>query len=49
MEALVEKFLDDLFINGNVQPRTVKDIKILFGNAVDLAFKDGIIAYKQKS
>lgn len=44
-EALVEKFLDDLFINGNVQPRTVKDIKILFGNAVDLAFKDGIIAY----
>lgn len=44
-ESMVEDFLDSLFEKDLLQPRTVKDIKVLFGNAMDLAVKDGIIAY----
>ncbi len=44
-EIMVEKFLDDLFEIHNVQPRTVKDIKVLMGSIFEQAVKDGIIAY----
>lgn len=40
---MVEAFLDALFEKYNVQPRTAKDIKVLLGNIIDLAIKDGII------
>lgn len=42
-ERMVEKFLDDLFITRSLQPRTVKDIKVLFGNIMEQALKDGLI------
>ena len=42
-ERMVEEFLDDLFEVHKVQPRTVKDIKTLFGNVLELALKDGLI------
>lgn len=44
-EPMVERFLDELFTVHHVQPRTAKDIKVLFGNIMDQACKDGIIAY----
>lgn len=39
----VERFLDHLFTESNSQPRTVKDIKILFGSIMEQAVKDGMI------
>ena len=44
-EALVEHFLDELFVVHEMQPRTVKDIKVLFGNIMDIALSYGIIVY----
>ncbi|MCR5012619.1 MAG: site-specific integrase [Lachnospiraceae bacterium] len=44
-ESLVEEFLDDLFEKYDVQPRTVKDIKILLEYIMDQAFRDGLIIY----
>ena len=41
----VENFLDNLFINHNVQPRTVKDIKVFFSGVMEEAFKEGIISH----
>ena len=43
-DSLVEKFLDNLFTKFEVQPRTVKDIKVLFGNVMDSAVQAGIIS-----
>ena len=42
---MVEKFLDSLFEVHNLQPRTVKDIKVFFGNVMEQAFNEGLIAY----
>ena len=42
---MVEEFLDMLFTTYHVQPRTAKDIKVLFGHIMDQACKDGLIAY----
>ena len=42
---MVEGFLDDLFISHNLQSRSVKDTKVLFGSIVAQAVKDGIIPY----
>lgn len=39
----VEKFLDDIIRNEHKQPRTVKDIKILFTSAMDIAVEAGVI------
>lgn len=39
----VEDFLDNLFIVDKVQQRTVKDIKVFFGNVMEQAINDGII------
>lgn len=44
-EPMVEEFLDMLFTTYHVQPRTAKDIKVLFGHIMDQACKDGLIAY----
>ena len=44
-ESMVERFLDDLFITYQIQPRSVKDIKILFSSIIDQAVKDGVIVY----
>ncbi len=40
----VEQFLDYLFTERGIQPRSVKDIKVLFGTILDLAAKDGLIS-----
>ncbi len=40
----VEDFLDFLFIVEKYQPRSVKDIKVLFSSIIDLAVKDDLIA-----
>lgn len=40
----IEQFLDQLFTERESQPRTVKDIKVLFGSIMDLAVQDGLIA-----
>ena len=42
---MVETFLDLLFEKDHASPRTVKDIKVLFGTIMDQAKKDGLIAY----
>ena len=44
-ENLIEHFLDNLFTQYHLQQRTVKDIKVLFGNIMDEAFKEGLIPY----
>ena len=44
-EIMIESFLDDLFERYDVQPRTVKDIKVFLGSTMEQAYKDGIIAY----
>ncbi len=44
-EISVERFLDDLFVTHQVQPRTVKDIKVFFGSIMDYAMKEGLIAH----
>ena len=44
-ERMVESFLDDLFEKKGVQPRTVKDNKVLFSSIMDQAVKDGIVPY----
>ena len=44
-ENLIEQFLDNLFTQYHLQQRTVKDIKVLFGNIMDEAFKEGLIPY----
>lgn len=44
-EIMVETFLDQLFEMHHVQPRTVKDIKVFFGNIMELAVKEGIITH----
>lgn len=40
----IEQFLDQMFTEREAQPRTVKDIKVLFGSIMDLAVQDGLIA-----
>ena len=42
---MVEAFLDNLFEKDHASPRTVKDVKVLFGTIMDQAIKDGLIAY----
>ena len=44
-EALIEPFLDNLFVQHHLQQRTVKDIKVLFGNILEEAFNEGLIPY----
>ena len=44
-EALIEHFLDNLFVQHHLQQRTVKDIKVLFGNILEEAFNEGLIPY----
>lgn len=44
-EAIVETFLDDLFEEYEIQPRTVKDIKVFLGSVADMAVKEGILSY----
>jgi integrase len=44
-EALVEAFLDDLFITRNIQQRTVKDIKVFFGYIMEEACKEGLVTH----
>lgn len=44
-EIMVENFLDSLFEVYHVQPRTVKDTKVFLGGVLELAYKEGIIAY----
>ena len=44
-EYLIESFLDSLFEEDHMQPRTVKDIKVFLGNIVEQAVKDGLIPY----
>ena len=39
----VEKFLDEIIRKEHKQPRTVKDIKILFASAMDMAVEGGVI------
>ena len=39
----IESFLDDLFITYQVQPRTVKDIKVFLGYIMEQAVNEGII------
>ena len=41
----VEQFLDFLFTECGSQPRSVKDIKVLFGSIIDQAMKDGLITH----
>lgn len=41
----IEKFLDDLFVQENEQPRTVKDTRTLLINVLDQAVKDALIPY----
>ena len=41
----VEQFLDHLFTEHGAQPRTVKDIKVLFGSIMDQAMQDGLISH----
>ena len=43
--TMVEGFLDDLFTTHQLQPRTVKDIKIFLGNMIDMALTDGLLLY----
>lgn len=43
-QADVEQFLDHLIEDDESQMRTVKDVKALFGDMMDQAVKDGIIA-----
>lgn len=44
-EIVIEEFLDSLFNINNVQPRTVKDVKVLFGSILEQAYRDGLITY----
>ena len=44
-ESKVEVYLDRLLEVDHVQPRTVKDIKVLFASIMDIAVKEGIIGY----
>ncbi len=44
-EVMVESFLDSLFEVHHASPRTVKDIKVLFGSVMEQAIKDGLISY----
>ena len=44
-ESNVESFLDNLFLEDKIQPRTVKDIKVFFSYVMDQAIKDGLIQY----
>lgn len=44
-ERMIESFLDSLFEKQHVQPRTVKDIKVLLGNIMEQAVQEGIIPY----
>lgn len=41
----VETFLDSLFEVHHASPRTVKDIKVIFGAVMEQAQKEGLIAY----
>jgi integrase len=41
----VEAFLDELFERDGAQPRTVKDVRVLFGSIMEQAVRSGIIAY----
>ncbi|MBR3573844.1 MAG: phage integrase SAM-like domain-containing protein [Lachnospiraceae bacterium] len=40
---MVENFLDELFLTCELQPRSVKDIKVFFGGVMNLAVEGGII------
>lgn len=40
----VEIFLDSLFMVNSYRPRTVKDIKVLFGSIMDMAIQDHLIS-----
>ena len=44
-EKLIEKFLDSLFSDNNLSPRTVKDTKVFMATVMDDAVSDGIIKY----
>lgn len=44
-ERLVEDFLDRLFLEKHLSPRTVKDIKALLRQYMDLGVKEGLISY----
>ncbi len=44
-EVNVETFLDSLFEKHNVQPRTVKDLKVLLSSIMERAVKEGILVY----
>lgn len=44
-EKDVEEFLDYLFEAYNIQRRTVKDVKVLFGNIIETAVEDGIMLH----
>ena len=44
-EPMIESFLDALFDVHHASPRTVKDIKVLFGSILEQAIKDGLISH----
>ena len=44
-KELLASFFDDLFTEDNIQPRTVKDIRVFFSYVMDQAIKDGIIIH----
>lgn len=44
-EHIIEGFLDSLFTERQVQPRTAKDTKVMLAGVVDQAVADGLIAY----
>jgi integrase len=44
-EIVVENFLDSLFETHNLQPRSVKDIKVFLGNIMEQAVKEGLVLY----
>ena len=41
----VEAFLDSLFTESELKPRTVKDIRVLLKNIIDVAVTKGVLAY----
>lgn len=43
-EKDIEAFLDYLFETYHIQRRTVKDLKVLFGNIIESAMEDGILS-----
>ncbi len=44
-ESMIESFLDALFEVHHASPRTVKDIKVLFGSILEQSIKDGLISH----